>query len=479
MTTKMIKDPIHGSIEFEGHAELSLKNMLSDPYFQRLRRVKQLGFSDYVFPSATHSRFAHSLGVYAVAKRLLSIVEPEGKKGEWSAQGQACLAAALLHDVGHGMFSHAFENAMKLYVARNPQSEGCPLVDAVDHEKISPRIIKDSSISHALENMGGAGFPAMVANMIAKEDKHCIYTSLVSSQLDADRLDYAKRDAYFAGVSSGGIDLDWLMRNFRAGDGDNGRFLYVNSKAYVSLEQFTVTLFQLYPTLYLHKRTRGIEYMFSLLMSRVFERIAAGDEKMAGLTSNHALVRFFRDPANLENALLLDDSLFWGSLHLFQEAKDHRIKTIAARIASRKFYPMHDIWRHADVVAADNPKMRALDASQRVKVINDVCEKVSLDLQKQTDIWSDFCHYDSYPRKLYTPLNVAGGDPQQINVEVGGKVVDIASISPIVASAARFSIHRVYYDETAEGLGERLKATIRAQVRIRLDEQLKDGALGR
>ena len=84
MMRKMIKDPIHGFIEFEGTAEIELKNMLSDPFFQRLRRVKQLGFSDYVFPSATHSRFAHSLGVYAVAKRMLSIVEPNSRNGNWS-----------------------------------------------------------------------------------------------------------------------------------------------------------------------------------------------------------------------------------------------------------------------------------------------------------------------------------------------------------------------------------------------------------
>ncbi|RVU35996.1 HD domain-containing protein [Hwanghaeella grinnelliae] len=476
MKTKMIKDPIHGSIEFEGQFELELKNMLSNPYFQRLRRVKQLGFSDHVFPSATHSRFAHSLGVYAVAKRLLAIVEPDVKRGEWSQQGKACLAAALLHDIGHGMFSHAFEKAMGLYAIRNPGLKDSPLMAAVDHEKVSPQIIIDSSIGCALEKMGGVGFPKMVANMISKKDKQCIYTSLVSGQLDADRLDYAKRDPYFAGVSSGGIDLDWLMRNFQVSDGDNGRFLYVDSKAYVSLEQFTVTLFQLYPTLYLHKRTRGIEYMFALLMSRVFERIAGDDEKQAGLTANHALVRFFRDPANLENALLLDDSLFWGSLHLFQEADDSEIKTIATRIASRNFYSMHDIWKHADDAAADNPKMKTLDASARVKVLNAVCKKVSEDLQKQTKIWSESCYYDNYPRKLYTPLNKEGGDPQQINVEVGGKVVDIVSISPIVASAARFSIHRVYYDEAEEGLRGHLEAAICAGVRDRLDEQLKDGA---
>jgi len=476
MTTKMIKDPIHGSIEFEGHAELELKSMLSDPYFQRLRRVKQLGFADFVFPSATHSRFGHSLGVYAVAKRLLSVVEPEVRKGDWSEKGRACLAAALLHDIGHGMFSHAFENAMEMYAARNGLAEDSPLAAAVDHERISPRIIKESSIARALEKMGGKSFPGAVADMIAKKDETSIYTSLVSSQLDADRLDYAKRDPYFAGVSSGGIDLDWLMRNFRVGNGYNGDFLYVNSKAYISLEQFTVTLFQLYPTLYLHKRTRGVEYMFSLLMSRVFERIAAGNESRAGLSVNHALVRFFRNPESLENALLLDDSLFWGSLHLFQEAEDAGVKNVANRIAARRFYPMLDIWKLADDVAAGNSAVKEMDAGRRVEVLNQVCAQASEDLQKRDKLWTEACYYDKYPREIYKPRKIDGGHPQQINVEVGGKIVDIASISPIVASAARFSIHRIFYDDADAGLGSRLESEIRTGVRTRLGELLAEGS---
>ena len=170
MTSKMIKDPIHGFIEFEGGAELELKDMLSDPFFQRLRRVKQLGFSDYVFPSATHSRFAHSLGVYSVAKRMLSVVEPNARQGNWSKEGQACLAAALLHDVGHGMFSHAFEKAMEFYFERNPEQKAKRprLRDAVDHEKVSPKIITQSSIAVSLSKLGGEDFPQRVADMVLK-----------------------------------------------------------------------------------------------------------------------------------------------------------------------------------------------------------------------------------------------------------------------------------------------------------------------
>lgn len=468
MTIKMIKDPIHGSIEFQGEAELELKNMLSDPFFQRLRRVKQLGFSDYVFPSATHTRFAHSLGVYAVAKRMLSVVEPGALNGQWSREGQACLAAALLHDVGHGMFSHAFEKAMELYLARNPSKASGGLADAVDHEKVSPRIVTDSSIAEILVRLGGSDFPMMVADLIKKTDPSCIYTSIVSGQLDADRLDYAKRDPYFAGVSSGGIDLDWLIRNFKTGESEHGRFLYVNSKAYISLEQFTVTLFQLYPTLYLHKRTRGLEFMFSLLMSRVFELIDAGDESAAGLSPDHPLVRFFREPGELQNALPLDDTLFWASLYLFQKARDVSIRDIATRIALRKIYPMHDIWKFADEAAAQDSNLQKLDAQTRVARLHKICRQVAEELSNTEDLWNEACYYDKYPRPIYKPRFIEGGHPQQINVEVGGKVVDIASISPIVASTASFNIHRIYYDDGVESQGDRLAKAIRASIAQKL-----------
>ncbi|WBX88491.1 HD domain-containing protein [Achromobacter mucicolens] len=473
MAGKIIKDPIHGAIEFEGEAELYLKSMLSDLSFQRLRRVKQLGFADFVFPSATHSRFAHSLGVYAVTKRMLAVVEPQAQRGEWSQKGNACLAAALLHDIGHGMFSHAFENAIVRYMRRNKDGVSNTLAEACNHETTSLRIVKESSITQTLKDMGGNDFPAMVADIIAKKDEKCIYTSLISSQLDADRLDYAKRDSYFAGVSSGGIDLDWLMRNLRRKDGPNGCFLYVTSKAYIALEQFTVTLFQLYPTLYLHKRIRGVEYMFSLLLSRVFECISAGEEEKAGLTENHPLVLFFRNPENLSYALLLDDALFMGSLYLFQQADDELIKTTAERIILRKFYPMLDIWKFADELAAENSAMRGVSASRRVEVLNTVCERVAQHIQGQSVLWTETCSYDNYPRKIYKPLNVEGGHPQQINVEVGGKIVDIASISPIVASSARFSIHRIFHDDAEKGLGEKLRAEIRSKIQRELPVALE------
>ena len=466
----MIKDPIHGFIEFEGEYELGLKDMLSDPFFQRLRRVKQLGFSDYVFPSATHSRFAHSLGVYSVAKQMLSIVEPDVQHGNWSQEGKACLAGALLHDVGHGMFSHAFEKAVEFYFERNPDQESSrgELKDAVDHEKVSLKIITQSSIAKVLSQLGGEDFPKLVGEMLSKSRKECVYTSIVSGQLDADRLDYAKRDPYFAGVSSGGIDLDWLIRNLKMGKKKNAKFLYVDSKAYISLEQFTVTLFQLYPTLYLHKRTRGLEYMFALLMSRVFELISKHKEAEAGLAPDHPFVKFFHDPGNISNTLLLDDALFWGTLPCLQGASNKSISTPACRIAERKIYPMVDIWKITDEVAAPKRFIRNLSAYERVKCLHKICTSVAREIASDERIWIDGCYYDTYDRPIYKPLKKNGGDPQQINVLVGEEVIDIASISPIVASAASFNIHRIYYNDEIDGYAKKLERAVRASVKRQL-----------
>jgi len=467
MTTKMIKDSIHGFIEFEGHAENGLRALLSDPFFQRLRRVKQLGFSDYVFPSATHSRFAHSLGVYSVARRMLSIIEPHTQPSQWSLNGKACLAAALLHDVGHGMFSHAFENAMKFYFSKRSNNENKnDLLKAVDHEEITLKIVLESSVTEILKNVGGNKFPDLVAGMIKKSNPGCIYTAVVSSQLDADRLDYAKRDPYFAGVSSGGIDLDWLIRNLKVG-GEEKKFFYVDSKAYISLEQFAVTLFQLYPTIYLHKKTRGVEYMFARLMSRIFELISEGHIKDAGISNNHPFARFFQSPSKLENLLRLDDTLFWGSLYLFQDAKDPVVKEISTRISERQIHPHIDVWKIADQVATGTV-IEKLAAPDRVKHLKEMCAEVCKELNERGEFSEDSYYYDTYDRPIYKPKYIIGGDSQQINVKVGDTIVDIASISPIVASAASFNIHRIYYDDKIADLEQKINTKLNSALKDKI-----------
>jgi len=204
--------------------------------------------------------------------------------------------------------------------------------------------------------------------------------------------------------------------------------------------------------------------MFALLLSRVFELIAAGDVSATGLSDTHPFVRFFRDPSNLDQARLLDDTLFWGSLHHFREASDASVRDIATRLSDRRILPMIDIWKVADEILASRSEVFELTAKTRVERIEAVCKAVAARLQKETSIWSDGCYYDTYNRPIYKPMGVVGGDPQQINVSVGGQILDIASISPVVASAASFNIHRIYYDDRKVCNADDLKRVIREAV---------------
>lgn len=481
MSIKMIKDPIHGFIDFDSGFEDDLRRILGNEFFQRLRKVKQLGFSDHVFPSATHTRFAHSLGVYSTARRMLAVVEKPGTDGEWSMDGKACLAAALLHDIGHGMFSHAFEGAIEYFLEKHKtdDTKAKALTAAVDHENVSKRIILETSIGEYLTKIGGNEFPKRVADLISKADPKSVYTSIVTSQLDADRLHYIMRDPYFAGVSSGNVDLDWIMRNLKLSK--DRSYLYLDSKAYISMEQFSVTLFQLYPTIYLHKKTRAIEIMFSHMLARIFALIAEGQFAKTGLTEEHPFVKFFEDPADLSNVVLLDDTVLWGSMYQLKSAPDERVSDLAKRISDRDIFSMIDVWQLADEIFSELGLGEKLTAGQRVKLLNHVCPDVCKTAQAEENLWHDEIHYDKYSRQIYTPKRIKGGDPQQINIMVGGVIVDIFDVSPIVASSASFNIHRLYYDEQeftkSEALIARLKELLRAQISrdINLLLQMIDG----
>lgn len=202
-----VRDPVHNLIEFGAtnrELELILWDVIQTPPFQRLRRIKQLGFSEFVFPGATHTRFAHSIGVFHAARLLLGSIERSMSQAGTvfgKARAQHALAAALVHDVGHGMFSHAFEAVGKAL--------NLPLGK---HETVSDRLIRDSEITRAFDDRLGTGFASNVADLIAREQPRDVYDSVVTSQFDADRLDYMQRDRMMTGVHSGAVDVTWLLK---------------------------------------------------------------------------------------------------------------------------------------------------------------------------------------------------------------------------------------------------------------------------
>jgi len=183
MSFQRIRDPLHNIIEFDDNTfERHMWQVIQTRPFQRLRRIKQLGFSELVYPGATHTRFAHSIGVFHTARMLMKIVAKSLDNKRDDRRAEVALAASLLHDVGHGPFSHSFEDVGKRLGLK-----------MADHEKVSDALIREGEIAHSLKELG-SGFASDVADLIGHSGKRDIYGAVVSSQFDADRLDYMRRD---------------------------------------------------------------------------------------------------------------------------------------------------------------------------------------------------------------------------------------------------------------------------------------------
>jgi HD superfamily phosphohydrolase len=249
--SQRIRDPVHDLIEFgTDDFEQMAWSLLETPEFQRLRRIKQLGFSELVFPGASHSRFAHSVGVFHTARQLSRHIQARLGNEHNPARAETAMAAALVHDLGHGPFSHAFESVAKKFVSKTR------------HEEWTGEIVRgDTKVGRILEQYR-SGFREEVAELIAADTPEDIYGSIVSSQFDADRLDYIRRDRMMAGVAHGGFDFSWLMANLEvdriplARDAETiGEVdaLILSRKALQAAESYVLGLFHLYFTVYFHK----------------------------------------------------------------------------------------------------------------------------------------------------------------------------------------------------------------------------------
>src|SRR6185312_9894952 len=201
-----IRDPVHGLIVFKGNDDVDQTawRLLNSREMQRLRRIRQLGFSDLVYPGATHSRLAHSIGVYHTARNLVRLIEDQVEKID-PYRRKVVLLAALLHDVGHGPFSHAFESATaKAGMAK-------------DHEDWSAEIILGDTEVHEILDALDPKIADHIGRLLKEEEPKDIFATIVSSQFDADRLDYLQRDRRMTGVQFGHLDQDWLFDCLRVG----------------------------------------------------------------------------------------------------------------------------------------------------------------------------------------------------------------------------------------------------------------------
>jgi len=441
-----VRDPLHDLIEFDASQfEHMLWRVIQTPPFQRLRRIRQLGFSEYVFPGATHTRFAHSVGVFHVARQLMRLIGRHvGASGRQykEHQAQVALAAALVHDVGHGMFSHAFEKVGKTL--------NLPLAH---HEIVSERLIRESEIAKEFEREFGVGFADQVANVISAGKPGNLYDAVVSSQFDADRLDYMRRDRMMTGVESSGIDATWLSANLEVASVPTGaddeaagsvETLILGPKSFYAAENYVLSLFQLYPNVYFHKATKAAERVFSALILRVAHLVRNGDGDKTGLTAQHPIRRFVMEPDSLTSVLALDDTVFWGALPTMIDAEDAAIADYANRLWRRHLPKCIDVRQRFEEKIPLAPNASREERAERAAKIQLHCNNVvsSFDETSTSKMITTFIDQDR--RTPYKKFQESQTLLNQILIRSGPKYVDMAAISPVVASAETFEVCRVY-----------------------------------
>lgn len=454
---RRVRDPVHDMIPFsEEQLERVLWRVVESRPFQRLRRVKQLGFSEFTYPGATHTRFSHSLGVFHVARQLIEVVRQQATTAEQDdSKERTALAAALVHDLGHGMFSHAFEQVGKELAQR--RDVHLPLTS---HERVTAKIITETEVKEILSEIDG-DLASSVSSLIQRAGPRSVYDAVVSSQFDADRLDYMRRDRMMAGVQSGGIDFPWLLDNLVLGEAPNNtddvqesplKTLVLGRKAVMAGEQYVLALFQLYPTIYHHKATIAAEAVFTELMVRLFELISDGSIAKTGLNDTHPIARFAKEPEAIEAALALDDAVFWGALPVISKADDRRISLLARSLRDRrlpKAIELEPLVRKAFPV----PLEETTDGKEKIRKAQD---RIRLRVSQELVGWSEENNTTGLPRIL---VRRASRDPYSRKEEKGplnrimveaiddGKVTDISEHSPMIAALRPFEFFRAYVAE--------------------------------
>ncbi|WP_125579474.1 HD domain-containing protein [Lacticaseibacillus suibinensis] len=417
---KVFRDPVHNYIHVQHQVILDLINT---PEFQRLRRIKQLGVADYVFQGAEHTRFTHSLGVYEITRQIcdnFAVNFPTKTPGDglWDDNERlVALCAALLHDIGHGPYSHTFEH-----------------IFATDHEAITRRILTDESteVNKILRGVA-PDFPEQVASVIAHTYPNPQVVQMISSQIDADRMDYLLRDAYFTGTKYGDFDLARILRVMRPYQGGIG----FDANGMHAVEDYIVGRFQMYQQVYFHPVSRSMEMILTHLLQRAKTLYEAG--KFDTRYNPRLLIPFFEHQFDLKDYLRLDDGVLNTYFTYWLDYPDPVLKDLAGRFLSRR--PLKSV-AITDQTAALLPQLRALVSEAGFDPDYYTAENDSFDLP-----------YDQYDPSVANPKT-------QIEIiQADGTLEELSTLSPLVAAISgkatgdkRFYFPKVMLSKNADDL---------------------------
>ncbi len=341
----ILRDPVHGLIPFDTADDSIIVRLLETPEIQRLRRIRQLGVASFAFPGAEHTRFAHAIGSAHVMKRLLGRLRdvqgdlaPHHRLDERRAR--EAMAAAFLHDVGHGPLSHLFEEALP----RAPR-----------HETWSRRIIMDpdTGVGSVLADID-RGLPEKVAELVAGRHELAYLARAVSGTFDVDRCDYLLRDAHATGVPYGRYDLDWLLRalTFARAGGDEAPPLAIDgAKGIVSLESFVLARLFMHQQVYFHKAARAAEWMICAILRRAAALLCDGVKLPSDLPALASIA--YHGQAPLGDYLELDDAALFVAMHAWENASDPVLADLCRRIRGRSLFKTLELYGTDEASRAD------------------------------------------------------------------------------------------------------------------------------
>lgn len=387
MNEKVFRDPVHNYITVNHPV---IYDLINSKEFQRLRRVKQVSTTVFTFHGAEHSRFSHCLGVYEIARRVTEIFDTKFPEIWDTNEDLLTMVAALLHDVGHGAYSHTFE---KLF--------------DTDHEAITQEIITspDTEVNAILRQVS-PDFPEKVASVINHTYHNKQVVQLISSQIDCDRMDYLLRDSYYSGANYGQFDLTRILRVIRPTK-DGIVFEYNGMHA---VEDYIVSRFQMYMQVYFHPASRAMEVLLQNLLKRA-KYLYHIDSHFFEKTSPN-LIPFLANQASLADYLSLDDGVMNTYFQAWISAEDDILADLASRFVNRKVFKS---------VTFEEESRK--DLSHLVELV----KSVGFDPDYYTGIHVNFdLPYDIYRPEKKEPRT-------EINmIQKDGSVVELSTISPIV-----------------------------------------------
>ncbi len=343
LSERIYRDPVHNIIRLcakDAEGRLMIR-LIDTPEFQRLRRIKQLGLGLYTYQGAEHSRFTHSLGALHLMTRIL---EQLSDRYEIElADCAAARAAALLHDVGHGPFSHAMEKVL-----------------GVHHEQLTMLAVtsEDTALGVALKSYS-AELPERVAAIIAGTFKPAALAQLVSSQLDVDRMDYLLRDSLMTGAKYGLYDLEWIINALQIDQ--EGDRIYVAARGIFAVEEYLQARYYMFRQVYFHRTLRSAEAVLRSALQRALELVEKGEPVWSAPGTSFEKV-LHRLPLSITEHLEMDDSDVIFHMKQWQRAKDPVLRDLSQRFVGRRLFKAIDL----DMPEAERREF--LDAARAVVV---------------------------------------------------------------------------------------------------------------